>query len=50
MLQKLQQDAIELLKTLIKTESFSKEEHNTADILNTFLVERGVETIRLGIQ
>ena len=46
MLQKLQQDAIELLKTLIKTESFSKEEHNTADILNTFLVERGVETIR----
>src|SRR4051812_42359650 len=46
MLQKLQKDAIELLKTLIKTESFSKEEHNTAEILNTFLVERGVETIR----
>ncbi len=45
-LDKLQKDAIELLKNLIRTQSFSKQEHNTAEILNTFLVERGVKTIR----
>ncbi|HTF80301.1 MAG TPA: M20 family metallo-hydrolase [Cytophagales bacterium] len=45
-LDKLQQDAIELLKALIRTESFSKQEHNTAELLNNFLTERGVETKR----
>ncbi|MFN8437623.1 MAG: M20 family metallo-hydrolase [Cytophagales bacterium] len=45
-LDKLQKDALELLKDLIRTESFSKQEHNTAEILNTFLTERGVETQR----
>lgn len=47
MIEKLKKEAIELLKDLIKTESFSKQEHNTAEILNTFLVERGIKTIRL---
>ncbi len=46
-LQKLQSDAIELLKGLIKIESFSKQENNTADLLNQFLVDRGVSTERL---
>jgi len=46
-LHQLQQDAIELLKNLIKTESFSKQEDRTADILNNFLTERGVKTERL---
>lgn len=45
-LDKLQQDAIELLKNLIRTESFSKQEHNTAELLNNFLTERGVPTLR----
>jgi acetylornithine deacetylase len=45
-LDKLQKDAIELLKNLIRTESYSKQEHNTAELINTFLVERGVETKR----
>ncbi|MFQ3574939.1 MAG: M20 family metallo-hydrolase [Cytophagales bacterium] len=46
-LEKLQADAIALLKELIKTESFSKQENLTADILNSFLEERGVKTQRL---
>lgn len=45
-LDKLQQDAIELLKNLIRTESFSKQEHDTAELLNNFLTERGVSTLR----
>ena len=38
----LQQSAIELLKQLISTPSFSKEEHKTADILRSFLEKHGV--------
>lgn len=38
----LQDKAIELLKQLIATPSFSKEEDQTAGILDTFLRERGV--------
>lgn len=38
----LQQSAIELLKQLISTPSFSKEEDKTADILKTFLEKHGV--------
>ena len=41
---KLQQDAINLLKQLIATPSFSKEEDNTADILEQFLESKGVHT------
>jgi acetylornithine deacetylase len=40
----LQQDAIGLLKQLIATPSFSKEEQNTADILDQFLTSHGVRT------
>jgi acetylornithine deacetylase len=38
----LQSDAISLLKKLIATPSFSKEEDNTAEILENFLETRGV--------
>lgn len=37
-------DAIGLLKKLIATPSFSKEEQNTADILDRFLESKGVRT------
>lgn len=40
----LHQDAIALLKQLIATPSFSKEEDNTADILEQFLEAKGVHT------
>jgi acetylornithine deacetylase len=46
-LKTLQHDATELLKNLIRTESLSKQEDKTAEILNTFLTERGVITERL---
>jgi len=38
----LQQDAIELLRQLISTPSFSKEEDKTAGIITTFLEKHGV--------
>jgi acetylornithine deacetylase len=41
------QDAVELLKELIVTPSFSKEEDKTAGIISRFLAERGLETMRL---
>lgn len=40
----LQEKAITLLKRLIATPSFSKEEENTADILERFLQSEGVHT------
>lgn len=42
----LYSDALHLLKQLIATESFSREEEETADLINTFLQERGVSTHR----
>lgn len=39
-------DAIELLKQLISTPSFSKEEYKTADIIEAFLKSRNVEACR----
>jgi acetylornithine deacetylase len=42
-LQDLQHSAIELLKQLIATPSFSKEEQDTAGILKIFLEERGID-------
>lgn len=42
----LQQDAINLLKQLIATPSFSKEESETAGILENFLQAKGIETNR----
>lgn len=44
----LQQDAVALLKRLIATPSFSKEEQGTADLIASFLHERGVQTSRTG--
>jgi acetylornithine deacetylase len=44
----LQQDAISLLKELIATLSFSKEEEQTADILCRFLGERDIIHTRVG--
>jgi acetylornithine deacetylase len=41
------QDAIDLLKELIATPSFSKEEDQTAGIISRFLTVRGLETMRL---
>jgi acetylornithine deacetylase len=43
----LQQDALELLKTLIRTESFSKQEDKTAEFINQFFLQHGMETKRL---
>ncbi len=40
--------AIELLKQLIETPSFSREEHKTADIIQRFLISEGIKTERLG--
>lgn len=44
----LQDEAISLLKKLIATPSFSKEEDKTADILIAFLDDRGISHQRVG--
>jgi acetylornithine deacetylase len=46
-LEKLHEDAVELLKDLIRTESFSKQEDKTAEIIDKFLKDRGINTYRL---
>lgn len=43
----LQKEVIQLLKKLIATPSFSKEEANTASIIDTFLQEHAVKTHRV---
>lgn len=40
------QKSLQLLQTLIKTPSFSREETATAEIINTFLEDHGVKTYR----
>lgn len=45
---KLKSEAIDLLKTLIETPSFSREESKTADIIYSFLSTKGLEVNRLG--
>ena len=47
-LQTLQQEAIELLKELIATPSFSKQEDQTAGIISRYLAEKRLYTSRLG--
>jgi acetylornithine deacetylase/succinyl-diaminopimelate desuccinylase-like protein len=42
----LQQSAINLLKTLIATPSYSKAEERTASVIESFLSEHGIETKR----
>jgi acetylornithine deacetylase len=44
--QPLYTDAVNLLKQLIATPSFSREEAETANIINTFLEQRGITTHR----
>lgn len=46
MIDKLQTDALALLKTLIQTQSFSKEEEPTAEIVIAWLEKRGVDVKR----
>ena len=45
-IQQLQNEAVDLLKKLISTPSFSKEEHETANILEAYLRSKGVEANR----
>lgn len=45
-LDKLFSDALELLRRLITTPSFSKEEDKTADVINKFLEEKNIESNR----
>jgi acetylornithine deacetylase len=44
---KLKKDAVELLKGLIRIESLSKQEDKTAELINTFLTDRGIKTHRM---
>ena len=46
MLSNLSEAAIGLLKNLIATESFSREENNTACIIENFLTNSGIEVNR----
>jgi acetylornithine deacetylase len=48
MMEKLQNDAVALLKELITISSFSREEDKTADVIEGFLQERKVITQRKG--
>ena len=48
MMEKLQNDAVALLKELIAISSFSREEDKTAAVIERFLEERSVETQRKG--
>lgn len=48
MIEKLQDDAVSLLKSLIATPSFSKEEEGTAKVIEDFLNSRKVQTHRKG--
>ena len=47
-MEKLQNDAVALLKELITISSFSREEDKTADVIEAFLQERKVKTQRHG--
>ena len=46
MIEQLQKDSLELLKKLIKIQSFSKEEDKTGDAIEQFLQERNIKTNR----
>ncbi len=48
MSQKLYDDAVNLLKQLIATPSFSKEENDTADIIVKFFEDHGIPCARVG--
>src|SRR5687768_1252638 len=44
----LQQEAITLLKELISTQSFSKEEDQSAGVISRYLAQKDIATSRLG--
>lgn len=46
MIAQLQKDSFELLKQLIRIQSFSKEEDKTGDAIEQFLQQRGIKTYR----
>lgn len=46
MIETLYKDAIQLLRQLVATPSFSKEEHDTADIIADFLASKGLSVNR----
>ncbi len=46
MIEKLQEESLELLKELISIQSFSREEDKTADLIERFLRDRAVKTHR----
>ncbi|WP_285010030.1 M20 family metallo-hydrolase [Pedobacter faecalis] len=46
MIEQIQAECLELLKQLIRIQSFSKEEDKTADVIEQFLQQRGVRTHR----
>lgn len=46
MLENIQKESLELLRALIRIQSFSKEEDRTANLIAQFLEERGVKTHR----
>src|SRR5450432_2846345 len=48
LLEKLQSEAIDLLKDLISTPSFSKEENDTAEILSSFFTRHEIPFARVG--
>jgi len=46
MIKKLQEEALSLLKSLIQTESFSKQENQTAELLFSWLKDRKIDVKR----
>ena len=44
----LYKEAVQLLENLIRIQSFSKEEDKTADLIESFLIEKGIDTHRAG--
>lgn len=46
MIKKIQEESLALLQALIRIQSFSKEENQTADLIEQFLTERRVKTQR----
>ncbi|MGY4383257.1 acetylornithine deacetylase [Pedobacter sp. UYP24] len=46
MIEQLQKDSLELLKQLIRIQSFSKEEDKTGDVIEQFLQQRDIKTHR----
>ena len=46
LLENIKKESLDLLRALIRIQSFSKEEDRTANLIAQFLEERGVKTYR----